>query len=97
MTRKASLMIFGGGVLAGQIVAFLGPFGPTPPASAAQQAAKDQPPRFQVSAFAYPGLLAPNGNEVNRYGHGAYFVDTQKGDVWAVFGEGMPKRLGKLE
>jgi hypothetical protein len=96
MTREKWLMVFGAGVLVGLIVAFLSPFGPIPSRAAAEQAAKDEPPRFQVSAFAYGGCYAPNGTE-QKYGHGAYFVDTQKGDVWAVFGDGKPKRLGKLE
>lgn len=96
MSRKAWLMVFGAGVLVGLIVAFVSPFGPTQPRAAAQQPAKADPPRFQVSAFAYPGYVFPNSSEV-KGGYGAYFVDTQKGDVWALFGDGKPKRLGKLE
>jgi len=97
MTRKDCLVIFGAGMAVGLILAFLSPFGPTLPRAAAQQGAQAEPPRFQVSSFAYPGLIAPNGNEVNRFGYGAYFVDTQKGDVWSVSGDGKPNRLGKLE
>jgi hypothetical protein len=96
MSRKAWLMIFAAGVLAGLIMAFLGPFGPTTPSAAAQQAAKANPPRFQVSSFAYPGYVFPNSSEV-KGGYGAYFVDTQTGDIWAVFGDAKPRRLGKLE
>jgi hypothetical protein len=91
MTKKASLMSFAAGLVVGLTMAFLWPFGRATPKAAAQQGAKADAPRFQISAWAFPA-----SKEGDAY-HGAYIIDTQKGDLWIVDRRMKPEKLQKPE
>jgi hypothetical protein len=94
MSRKAWFMTFGAGLLVGLVMAFLWPFGHAV-SKAAAQGDKAESPRFQISAFGYPGTVG--GPKLLDPNSGAYIVDTQDGRVWRVVGDGKPKLLGKAE
>jgi hypothetical protein len=92
MSKTAWAMSFGMGLLVGLITAVLWPLGHATPSALADQPAKTEPPRFQVSAFGYGGIN-PNGATLERTG--AYVVDTHDGTVWRVQDNGKLRKLEK--
>ena len=50
--------------------------------------------RFQVSAWSIPALAG--GSRYERSAYGAYVIDSQTGDLWAVKGESKPKKIGSV-
>lgn len=50
--------------------------------------------RFQISAWAHPGLQRTERSGSERAAHGAYIIDSSTGKVWRVDGSGSPKSIG---
>jgi hypothetical protein len=87
MTRKQLLTVFSAGLLVGLSIAFFWPA--TAPVAA--QGGKADAPRYQISSWAFPA-----SKEGDAY-HGAYIIDTQKGDLWIVDRRNKPEKLARPE
>jgi hypothetical protein len=97
MARTASkLVLMGGGIVIGVVVALLfGLAGGSHPLAAQDPGKGDNPQRYQISSWAY-ALPAGVGNSPPEVNYGAYVLDTQSGAVSLVIRDGKPKKLGSV-
>jgi hypothetical protein len=95
MTRGKIFAGFGAGLIAGALISAAISGGHGVPRAMGQEQPRPPdaaPGRYQVSAWAHPGVTGIGGP-----GHGAYILDTATGQLWVTRAEGGARKVGRLE